>query len=96
VSVKPDPDINPGAIVVCVPASTPAKFADDVIAPCANRCGTLVRHRPLIPAHAQKWCTACVGKMVAAAQASGDPVTAIVTPAVQRELALYYSCGRRQ
>jgi hypothetical protein len=92
----PDPEIAPGSIVVCMPASTPAKFADDAFADCARGCGTRVRHRPQVPDHAVKICLACAKVEIKAALAGREPVTTIVTAQTQRELALYYSGGRRQ
>lgn len=47
--------------VVCVPASTPAHFDDDVIAECCE-CGQKVRHRPHVPKKPKRICTDCISQ----------------------------------
>jgi hypothetical protein len=93
-TARPDPEIPAGALIVCLPASDPAKFTDDVFATCET-CGTSVRHRPSIPANTLKICLPCF-RTARGAERRGRPLTAVITSATRSELALYLSEGKRQ
>ena len=54
-------------LVLCVDATTPALFDDDVIAPCAD-CGRSVRHRPHAPKRPPKVCLPCGLKRIKSAE----------------------------
>lgn len=93
--MKPTSEIPPGTIVVCAPKDQPAYFADDSFATC-EACGTEIRHRPHIPAHARKVCIGCAVKVAETAAASGKPLKARITEQTARDIALYFSGGTKQ
>ena len=58
IKVVPDEEAEKSDYVVCMPASSPAYFDNDLFANCV-RCGVRIRHRPHVPKRPPKICVDC-------------------------------------
>ena len=64
-NVVPDHVAEQSDLVVCVLASSPVYFPDDVRRLCAG-CGTAIRHRPYVPKRAPKVRVLCAPEWIKA------------------------------
>jgi hypothetical protein len=82
-------DHPPDGYLICMPASSPAYFADDSYGACC-RCGVRVRFRPY--AEGTPVCLACARVVIVAAEAAGHTVECIgLSDEARREAELYFS-----
>lgn len=58
-------------IVVCMPASSPSNFPDDIEGVCAE-CGMKIRERPHNPKNGRRLCFGCAVPLISEAVKKGD------------------------
>lgn len=76
--------------VVCVPATDPLHFPDNVVATCCQ-CSVAIQHRPHIPKTPKLICLECVLPEYQEAKERGEDIGILVTPQTRDEVMAHLS-----